>query len=154
MRERGAASSADATPTAPRRDSKWWGWGDPAIVPGLDDAARAALRERIGELKAQPRATGLDGFSLPAAEELPDSLLEAAGPQNVFTSLEDRLRHSTGRGYADLARLRLGALDAAPDAVVLPSSAEQVRRLLEICASEGIAVVPFGGGTSVVGGVA
>ena len=64
------------------------------------------------------------------------------------------MRHATGCGYADLARLRLGSLDAAPDAVVLPGSAEQVRRVLEVCAAEGVAVVPFGGGTSVVGGVA
>jgi alkyldihydroxyacetonephosphate synthase len=49
--------------------------------------------------------------------------------------------------------LRSGRLEAAPDAVVLPADAEAVRRVLDICAAEGIAVVPFGGGTSVVGGV-
>ncbi len=64
------------------------------------------------------------------------------------------LRHATGCGYADLARLRGGRLDAAPDAVLLPQDAGAVRRVLEVCAAEGVAVVPFGGGTSVVGGVA
>src|SRR5262249_21770177 len=65
---------------------------------------------------------------------------------------EDRVRHAAGRGYADLARLRSGRLDAAPDAVLLADSPELVARVLEACSAEGVAVVPFGGGTSVVGG--
>jgi len=84
---------------------------------------------------------------------MPPKLVEAVGEENVFTSVEDRLRHATGCGYVDLARLRSGKLDAAPDAVVLPADAAEVKRVLELCATEGVAVVPFGGGTSVVGGV-
>jgi alkyldihydroxyacetonephosphate synthase len=138
----------------PRRDSKWWGWGDPETLPQLDTEALAALRERVGELSARPRVAELDDFDLPPAAELPRALVDAVGEEAVFSGHEDRLRHATGRGYADLARLRLGSLDAAPDAVILPVSAEQVRRVLEVCAAQGVAVVPFGGGTSVVGGVA
>ncbi|HKO38201.1 MAG TPA: FAD-binding oxidoreductase [Solirubrobacterales bacterium] len=137
----------------PRRDAKWWGWGDPATEPSLDDAAFGVLRERIGELEPWPLARALEGFELPAAEAPPRALVAAVGEENVFTSEEDRLRHATGSGYADLARLRSGALEAAPDAVVMPRSASALQRVLEVCASEGIAVVPFGGGTSVVGGV-
>jgi alkyldihydroxyacetonephosphate synthase len=138
----------------PRRDSRWWGWGDPEVMPELDERAEAALRERLGELTAVPRRATLESFSLPAAEPLPRSVLDAVGDGFAFTAQEDRLRHATGRGYVDLARLRLGALEAAPDAVLLPADAEAVSRLLEACAAEGVAVVPFGGGTSVVGGVA
>jgi alkyldihydroxyacetonephosphate synthase len=138
---------------APRRDSKWWGWGDPATEPELDAAALGVLRERIGELRPSPRAAELDGFALPPPEPLPQSLVDAVGEENVFTGTEDRIRHATGCGYADLARLRSGRLEAAPDAVLLPVDADAVRRVLDTCAAEGIAVVPFGGGTSVVGGV-
>jgi alkyldihydroxyacetonephosphate synthase len=138
---------------APRRDSKWWGWGDPATETGLDDAARGVLHERIGELRPSPRVPGLDGFELPPAESLPLPLVDAVGEENVFAGTEDRVRHATGCGYADLARLRSGRLDAAPDAVLLPADADAVRRVLDVCAGEGVAVVPFGGGTSVVGGV-
>jgi alkyldihydroxyacetonephosphate synthase len=139
---------------APRRDSKWWGWGDPAVAPELDGEAVEVLRERVGELEPWPLATELDRFELPDPEALPRALVDAIGEENVFAGTEDRLRHATGCGYADLARLRGGHLDAAPDAVLLPADAATVRRVLEVCAAEGIAVVPFGGGTSVVGGVA
>jgi alkyldihydroxyacetonephosphate synthase len=138
---------------APRRDSKWWGWGDPAIEPELDGEALATLRDRVGELEPWPLAAELERFELPEAEPLPQALIDAVGADAVFTATEDRLRHATGCGYADLARLRGGRLDVAPDAVLLPADAVALRRALDVCAAEGIAVVPFGGGTSVVGGV-
>ena len=138
----------------PRRDAKWWGWGDPAVESQLDGEALATLRERVGELEPWPLAAELERFELPPAEPLPRALLEAVGEANVFTGAEDRLRHATGCGYTDLARLRGGRLDAAPDAVLLPPDAQAIGRVLEVCAAEGVAVVPFGGGTSVVGGVA
>jgi alkyldihydroxyacetonephosphate synthase len=119
----------------------------------LDEQALAVLREEIGELEPWPLARELEEFELPAAQELPAALVEAVGAERVFTDPEDRVRHATGRGYSDLARLRGGRLEAAPDAVLLPADAAAVRRVLEICAREGIAVVPFGGGTSVVGGI-
>jgi alkyldihydroxyacetonephosphate synthase len=137
----------------PRRDSKWWGWGDPSVAPELDAAARAMLRERIGELEPASRVSDLDGFRLPEAAALPAALIEAVGEANVFTGTEDRVRHATGRGYPDLVRLRSGGLEAAPDAVVLPADADTLRGVLDVCSAERIAVVPFGGGTSVVGGV-
>jgi alkyldihydroxyacetonephosphate synthase len=137
----------------PRRDSKWWGWGDPGIEPRLEGEALGVLRERLGPLEAAPRAARLEDFELPPAQPLPPALVEAVGEGNVFAGLEDRVRHAAGRGYADLVRLREGRLAAAPDAVLLPAGADAVRRGLEVCAAEGVAVVPFGGGTSVVGGV-
>lgn len=138
----------------PRRDTKWWGWGDPQIAPELDDAALGALRERIGALEPWPLHAADPGeFAMLNPQPLPPKLTEAVGTERIFTSKEDRLRHASGRGYADLARMRIGKLEDAPDAVVLPASAEQLRAVLQVCAEEGIAVVPFGGGTSVVGGV-
>jgi alkyldihydroxyacetonephosphate synthase len=151
--------------STPRRDSKWWGWGDPAVEPELDGEALAMLRERIGPLTSSrshlfPHTEknydvngGVGDVALPAAEPLPRALVAAVGEDAVFDSTEDRLRHATGCGYADLARLRSGRLGAAPDAVLLPADAEAVRRAIEVCAAEGVAVVPFGGGTSVVGGI-
>ncbi|HEY4996605.1 MAG TPA: FAD-binding oxidoreductase, partial [Solirubrobacteraceae bacterium] len=67
---------------------------------------------------------------------------------------EQRVLHAAGKGYPDLVRLRAGEPEDAPDAIVYPGSHEQLRALLELCARRSVAVVPFGGGTSVVGGVA
>jgi len=124
------------------------------VAPELDRAALATLRERVGELRPSPRVAELEDFELPEAEPLPQALIDAVGEENVFGGAEDRIRHATGCGYADLARLRSGRLEGAPDAVLLPGDADEVKRVLALCATEGIAVVPFGGGTSVVGGVA
>ena len=139
--------------TPPRRDYKWWGWGEPEKLPELDQATGGVLRERIGELEPWPLARELDSFELPPAHELPRTVIDAVGGENVFDSSEDRLRHAAGRGYLDLARLRLGALEEAPDAVLVPPDAAAVRRAIDACVAAGVAVVPFGGGTSVVGGV-
>ena len=62
-----------------------------------------------------------------------------------------RVQHSAGKGYADLVRVRSGDASAAPDTVVQPGSADEVEAVLRACADAGVAVVPFGGGTSVVG---
>jgi alkyldihydroxyacetonephosphate synthase len=132
---------------------KWWGWGDPETLPELGAEALATLREEVGELSPVQPARALEEVEVPPAEPLPQAILEAAGGENVFTSDEDRVRHATGRGYADLARLQGGRLETAPDAVVLPANAGALHRILELCSAEGVAVVPFGGGTSVVGGI-
>jgi alkyldihydroxyacetonephosphate synthase len=139
--------------TEPRRDTNWWGWGDPTRRTELDATALDVLRERIGELEPWPLAGGPEGFELPAARDLPQAVVDAVGTAAVFTSREDRLRHAHGSGYVDLARLRSGRLADAPDAVLVPADAAAVGRLIDACAAHGVAVVPFGGGTSVVGGV-
>ncbi|MEX2108043.1 MAG: FAD-binding oxidoreductase [Solirubrobacterales bacterium] len=140
--------------SAPRRDSRWWGWGDPSIAPELDGPAVATLEDRVGQLEPTPCEVSLADFELPSPEPLPQPVIDAVGADGVFTSTEDRVRHATGCGYVDLARLRSGKLEQAPDAILLPADAAAVGRVLEACAKEGVAVVPYGGGTSVVGGVA
>jgi alkyldihydroxyacetonephosphate synthase len=137
----------------PRRDMKWWGWGEPAVEPGLDAEALSVLGEQIGELEPWPLARRVEEVTLPHANPLPEGLVRAVGSENVFDGEEDRLRHAAGKGYVDLARLRDGIVEAAPDAVLVPPDASAVRRVIDSCAAEGVAVVPFGGGTSVVGGV-
>jgi len=118
----------------------------------LSDAALRTLAERTGEVTPEPRVE-LDEVGLPDAQAVPE--LEAAiGAEAVLDGREHRIRRSGGHSYPDLIRRRRGALGEAPDAVVMPASAAEVERALAACAEAGIAVVPFGGGTSVVGGVA
>lgn len=142
----------------PRRDTRWWGWGDPSEHATLSDAAERLIRERgIGDGLDGPRplpVPPIGEVEIPEARPLPSAVIDAAGPGSVFTSAEDRIRHSTGQSYLDLLARRSGRLEHAPDAVVTVPSAEVLLPLLESCGANGVAVVPFGGGTSVVGGVA
>jgi alkyldihydroxyacetonephosphate synthase len=131
---------------------KWWGWGDPDRRLDLPPQAIQALREELGirpEDAVEPVA--MDAVQLPEARPLPQAVRSAAG--EVLEDAEERLRRAAGRSYPDLVRLRTGRLDTAPDAVLRPPDAAGVEALLSACAAESVAVVPFGGGTSVVGGV-
>jgi alkyldihydroxyacetonephosphate synthase len=82
-----------------------------------------------------------------------ERLASAVGTEHVRDDREARVGHAVGRGYVDLVRIRSGDGTNAPDAVVAPASPEQVAGVLRACSDAGLAVVPFGGGTSVVGGV-
>ena len=137
----------------PRRDTKWWGWGEAGHEASLDDSSLDLLRERLGPLSPWPRPDSVDSVEIPAARQLPAAIAEAVGAENVLDEHEDRVRHSTGSGYVDLASRRSGRLEHAPDAVVLPGNAEELGTILATCSREDVAIVPFGGGTSVVGGV-
>jgi len=134
------------------RPPKWAGWGDPEKRMALPTAALEMLRSELGETEPM-RSVELDEVGLPAPRPLPGAIVDAVNQASVLVAHEQRVRRSAGRSYPDLVRLRGGRLAAAPDAVVMPGNPAQLADVLEICAREGIAVVPFGGGTSVVGGV-
>jgi alkyldihydroxyacetonephosphate synthase len=137
---------------------RWWGWGDPAHLPTLSAHALELLRETVGTT-ARPRPpVALAGVRLPAPA-LPEGAraeLRAllGGEEGVRDDHADRVGHAAGRGYPDLVRLRAGEPEGAPDAVLYPGRPEQLGALLALCGRHALAVVPFGGGTSVVGGVA
>ncbi|MBZ0121219.1 MAG: FAD-binding oxidoreductase, partial [Sandaracinaceae bacterium] len=78
--------------------------------------------------------------------------LRAAAP-DLRTSDYERAFHAVGKSYFDLLRARAGALPGVPDAVAYPASHDEVQSLLQTCAERRIAVVPYGAGSSVVGGV-
>jgi alkyldihydroxyacetonephosphate synthase len=140
----------------PTETMRWWGWGDPRRPAGLPAPALRFLRETVGvsPLPAPPPA--LENVRL-APHAIPpralDGLRRIVGSKGVRQHHRERVAHAAGRGYPDLVRLRAGAPQGAPDAVLYPSSHEQLRALLGECARRSLAVIPFGGGTSVVGGV-
>jgi alkyldihydroxyacetonephosphate synthase len=135
---------------------RWWGWGEEDHAPSLPSHALGFLAETV-ETAHHPRPpVALSHVRLrpPAAGEKRLAALRAiVGEENVRDEHSERVAHAAGRGYVDLVRLRSGEPEGAPDAVVLPGSHEQVRAVIELCANTSLAVVPFGGGTSVVGGV-
>jgi alkyldihydroxyacetonephosphate synthase len=136
---------------------RWWGWGDrdTDIPPGLTQL----LRDEIGVEPASPSprptlaAVRLPPRALAEGDSVLIELRDICGGGAVLVDDESRLRHAGGRSYLDLLRLRSGEIGSAPDAVVLPGSEAEIGALLRACARGRCAVVPFGGGTSVVGGV-
>jgi alkyldihydroxyacetonephosphate synthase len=133
-------------------EQKWNGWGDPDKRTPLGDGARAMLREELGEGELAP-SVELESVQLPDARPLPDSVVGVVSADSAENGHEQRVRRAVGRSYPDLVRLRTGQLDRAPDAVLTPADAAEVAALLAACSEAGVAVVPFGGGTSVVGGI-
>lgn len=123
---------------------RWNGWGDDTISFGLGPDALGFLRERIGDGRPVPDAT-LEQ----ACAAVPPSRL--AGHAGLQVDAPTRVRHALGQSMHDWLRLRYGRLHAVPDAVAYPESSAEVRALLELAAAHDAVVIPYGGGTSVVG---
>ncbi len=130
-------------------------WGIPPQPVVLSESAREFLAEQLGP--ARPSASGALGDINAGPSRLPDAavagLQRIVGSAAVSVAEGDRVLHSAGCSLVDYLRLRTGAAAAIPDAVVRPDDRTRVQQLLAFCSDSGIDVVPFGGGTSVVGGV-
>ena len=148
-------------PEQPELTIQGWGPTDPAAASDLTSSVpKGALKYLTRELGWTPRPTppvAVDDIRL-APSRLPEDartrFVELLGAENVRTDRDSRLRRAGGKSYLDLLRRREGDASDAPDAVVLPGTTEETAALLTACSELGILVVPFGGGTSVVGGLA
>jgi alkyldihydroxyacetonephosphate synthase len=133
------------------RVRSFWGWGYEDGLPG--DEARRALAARVGGLfGAAPELRPLPSLSaarLPEPRYAPPVELRGIGT----TDVRERATHTYGRGYRDLVRGFAGDFAAAPDWVFHPTEEAHLVALFRFCEAEGVALVPYGGGTSVVGGV-
>jgi alkyldihydroxyacetonephosphate synthase len=131
----------------------WTDWG--ATKPALPPRMQALLRKELGATTPAKAAALADArlpdSALPASAA--DALQLVVGKANVRTDEESRARHAGGQAYAEIMRRRAGDAGAAPDAVVSPADADEVAAVLRVCSAAGVAVVPWGGGTSVVGGL-
>jgi alkyldihydroxyacetonephosphate synthase len=135
------------------RRRKHWGWGYEDEQPALDDlrGAMGLVRERLGFEPQEPEEpVALEAAALRAPRPLP-----AAPPARIAWEVDDHARatHAWGRSYLDVVRGFRGRFDHAPDAVARPRDEAEVAAVLEWASETGVVVVPYGGGTSVVGGV-
>jgi len=130
----------------------FWAWGYEEQFP--DEAARAFLAQAVGALLGAP---AIVARPLPRFEEaaLPAPRLAVPPRLAAFatTDARERALHTYGKGFCD--QLRAFALDfaPAPDFILLPRDEAEIALALAECSAGRIAVIPFGGGTSVVGGV-
>lgn len=135
---------------------KWNAWGDPAAAKPLSEGIRSLLEQALGvtgtpQPELQPDQVRLRPSAL--AESDRDALAAIIGADYCRVDDRHRLLHAGGKSTLDLLRRKDSGEQDAPDAVLLPGSEDHVAAILQYCSQHGIAVVPFGGGTSVVGGL-
>jgi len=123
---------------------RWNGWGDDADHYSLGDDARAFLSERLG-----PGTAPSDATLEQALQTVPDSRLPAASP--FQTDARQRLLHARGQSFPDWIAMRSGRMGPFADGVALPGSHDEAAQALAAARRIGALVVPYGGGTSVVG---
>lgn len=147
--------------TIARETLRWNGWGRLGESMELSGARERALLAELGRRLGRPLARGpapveLDALRPPPPKLAPATLGQlraACGDDAVRTSAFERVTHALGRSLPDLLRLRRGEIERFPEAVVYPADEGSVAAVLRIAAEADLAVVPFGGGSSVVGGV-
>jgi alkyldihydroxyacetonephosphate synthase len=125
---------------------RWNGWGESGHDFAIPPRARAGLVEWLG-----PGTPRLDADLAHVLSNIPPSRL--ADRPLLSLDPEDRLRHSRGQSLPDWVALRSGQLGAVPDAVAHPETPEDVRALVTWATGAGASLIPWGGGTSVVGHV-
>lgn len=141
------------------RERRWYGWGYSDTSYSFENrpTAWSYLKSQLG-LTEEAAAPVVSLASI----QLRPSRLDAAllgqlrgmlGDSAVTVDDQVRLTHSLGKSYPDLIRLRSGQIANPTDGVVFPDSEEKISQLLALATNHRLAVIPFGGGTSVVGGV-
>jgi alkyldihydroxyacetonephosphate synthase len=149
----GTGERAAAPLSRPVARRKFWGWGleneglSASEIEQLGTVFSERLRiDGVRRIQEPPRVEELD---LPAPRLAPPTALEQAFSTDPY----DRAAHTYGRSFRDLVRAFRRDYRHAPDLVAFPRDEGELMSVLEWCSDAGVAAIPFGGGSSVVGGV-
>lgn len=136
---------------------KWWA-GASRASPSTTTTSRASpLRQEDRRRRAVAgHDTGLDFADLVvpasiAAPEVVESLEQIVGPGAVARDDHDRVVHTYGKSIRDLIRIRAGILERVPDLVVYPADEAEVQSIVDLAVSSDLVLIPFGGGSNIVG---
>ena len=135
-----------------KRRRSWWGWGweDEALAADTVGRLGQAIGGRFGWTDVEIREPAdLGALQLRAPRVSPPGALTDLCSTTIF----DRASHTYGKSYRDVVRGFRGELPAPPDVVAFPRDEADVVALLDWCAGANVAAIPYGGGSSVVGGV-
>jgi alkyldihydroxyacetonephosphate synthase len=135
---------------------KWNAWGDPAAAKPLSDGIKTLLKQALGVDGAATSDLEAEDVTLrPSAlsDADRDGLAAIVGADYCRVDDRGRLLRAGGKSTLDLLRRKDSGVQDAPDAVLLPQRDDEIAAILRYCSEHGIAIVPFGGGTSVVGGL-
>src|SRR5215208_4447405 len=137
---------------APPRRRKFWGWGYEDQQPPQAEvqAAAAGIAAHLGFGSADVESPArVEDLELSAPRLGPPAGLEEICSDDPHA----RASHALGKAYRDVVRAFRGRIDRPPDVVATPRDERELEQLLDWCESAGAAAIPYGGGTSVVGGV-
>jgi alkyldihydroxyacetonephosphate synthase len=123
---------------------RWNGWGDDTVLYPLPRNASLYLAEKIGGASPLPETALDEVLRTVPPSRLPEHPL-------VIQSAEERIFHCRGQSIPDWLDLRSGNIDSFPDGIAYPTTTDEVQSLLSYADKAGACIIPYGGGTSVVG---
>ena len=134
------------------RIRKFWGWGYADEL--LSDEEEKKIDKRIASAFSLDE---VDRIKIPEVDEIEIQKPKIKSPKNLMSLFSgekmERLNHSYGKSFPDSARSLLGEFDSPPDLVCFPKSEGDITNVLDWASSNDVAVIPYGGGSSVCGGV-
>src|SRR5262245_39703391 len=136
---------------------KWWGWGDPSISFDISDKPNLwpFIRNTLGltdETRAAPVSRDKIVLPVPTLQkEFTAAVRRVLAEDQVSTDDDERLLHAYGKSFPDIFRARNGIFRRLPDMIILPRSHEDVVAVIQVASAHGVAIIPFGGGTNIVG---
>jgi len=134
-------------------------WGNKEEI-SIDEGTRKVIQEKLGyddsyfETKylAGDKEISLNNTNQ-ITSEIQKKLTDIVGEENLSTQADDLVTHAYGKSYPELLKLRKGIVDTPPDMVIYPRTEEEIVQIVQICYQQKIAITPFGGQSSVTGGV-
>jgi alkyldihydroxyacetonephosphate synthase len=142
---------ADAATLSHRKRLRFYGWGyaDDVLSPEETARVRASAQRLEGAAPVETIAPAEAEFDLRSPRVAAPASLEALMSVTPY----DRLTHSLGKSFADIARMFMRDVRHPPDLVAFPRTEAEVTAVLDWASGANVAVIPFGGGSSVAGGV-
>ena len=138
---------------------KWWGWGSEKKTFPMENKPNLWpwIRDKLGiksETKISPIPFDKIILAPPVINEaFVQALRNTLNPNQMTQDKMERVLHSYGKSFPDLFRVRRGEIKRAPDLIVLPKNHSEVEQIVRLAHEHNVCLIPFGGGTNIVGGV-
>ncbi|WP_019672740.1 FAD-binding oxidoreductase [Psychrobacter lutiphocae] len=132
----------------PKQMTRWNGWGNINFNKAVSKHGARLIRSHLGKTKKLPSIRLQQVLKQVPKSRLPAELTEL---ELISIDPEVRVRHARGQSFADWIAMHSGNFGAFPDGVAFPTSTEQVEQLMQLAIEHDLQLIPYGGGTSVVG---
>ena len=143
-----ANTSNSTSANTPIEQTRWNGWGNISINKKVSPHGAKLIKSHIGKTKKTSSVSLQQVLKTVPKSRLPAAMTKLA---TVSIDKEVRLRHARGQSFPDWIAMHSGAFEVFPDGVAFPESTADVETLLTLASEHDLIVIPFGGGTSVVG---